>query len=239
MTMFSTAGVAANTINAVGQLVSLYVPAGGAARVNIDGTFSGTFSFQFNQGGANSAVNLLNMATGSATDQSATAAGSWLFCPTSGNGGVLTIQASAWTSGTAIVSIVDLIAAPQKINVCILPSAARTTAQTGPTIQMPAGYRGLIAYLNITAASGTGGLTAWLSMQDPVSGQFAGASANNLTPTTKATTGLAVGILYPAALTIGTGFTETAGIISGAFRVNVAVGDASSYTYSLSADLIP
>lgn len=128
-----------------------------------------------------------------------------------------------------------------------LVSAARTTAQTivGRTLIDPTFNNsdsrlaqsiipeasGLIAYLNITAASGTGGLSLVLEEQDPVSGTW-----NQLAATTGTTsTGLVTLKIKPAIAAIAASATKVASqdILPPIWRLRVAVGDSSNYTYSL------
>src|SRR5690242_8084380 len=53
----------------------------------------------------------------------------------------------------------------------LLQSAARTSNQVVPLPSWDGvGYHGILLYLNITVASGTGGLTLQLQYTDPVSG---------------------------------------------------------------------
>lgn len=94
-----------NTVNAVSQQVSMYVPDGQTATVSFDGSgFSMTVSFFLDQGSGPSAVSLTPTGGGGPVS-STTTAGAWNFSPAAGGGGILKIQVSAWTSGTAIIGI--------------------------------------------------------------------------------------------------------------------------------------
>ena len=118
----------------------------------------------------------------------------------------------------------------------LLASAARTT-QTSSTTQTNFNARGVLLVLNVTAASGTGGLTLKVFGIDPISGQVAPALLSASAAI------IAVGtpgyIVYPG----GAGGSNSINTTSSQplpriWVAQVNVGDASSYTYSLSASLI-
>lgn len=120
-------------------------------------------------------------------------------------------------------------------NIELLASAARTATITSPT-QVNTLYRGLIIYLNITAASGTGGLTPNLMAIDQESGATVAIGAIG---SAKTATGLFVYVVYPATgLAVVDGGALVYPLPSN-WAVKIAHGDSSSYTYSVSADLIP
>lgn len=230
----AASGATSNQIGAVGQLTSLFVPAGGCVRVNVSGSFVGTIAFFTNQGGADTAVNLTNLATGSQTDQTTTGTGSWLFTPVSGGDATLIIKASAWTSGTAIVSLVDLAQNTPNLDMVLFPSAARTTQQT-INLQNPV-WEGIVVYLNVTAASGTGGLEIVVWTVDPVTGNTS--DQINSTPTAVTATGGHVYVIRPGGVSGGGPTQTTAQVLPAKIQVMVHVGDASSYTYSVSCSLL-
>ena len=119
----------------------------------------------------------------------------------------------------------------------LLASAARTTTAVSAN-QTNFSGRVLIVTLNVTAASGTGGLSVEIRNIDPISG-----SPTAILKATAAIT--ATGIVSYA---VGPGVTGTQAATSSAggtvqssdlplgrtWSVAVSVGDASSYTYSLS-----
>lgn len=123
--------------------------------------------------------------------------------------------------------------------ITILPSAAHTTAQTSANFTN-ANARGILLFLDVTVASGTGGLTIKVQMVDPVTAKskvIAQASAAVI-----ATGSLIYGI-FPGAAGAGGGVTSgVTGLFSGplprTFNVLVSVGDSSSYTYSIGGSLI-
>lgn len=128
----------------------------------------------------------------------------------------------------------------QKVSVpgTALASAARTVSTISSDIDS-AGARGLIVYLNVTAASGTGGLTPRLVAKDPVSGVTSVSAAVSSAATA---TGLRVYHFAPGVGTLagmGIGWGAASVQISKTFQLQVLHGDASSYTYSLSYELLP
>jgi hypothetical protein len=119
----------------------------------------------------------------------------------------------------------------------LLPSAARTVLQV---VNGPANYnaRGLILFLNVTAASGTGGLVTTIFGLDPVSD---GELSLNAAPAARVATGLVAYVLYPGvAGSYGPPIIQATALpLPQVWGVRVSVGDASSYTYSLAYCLLP
>jgi hypothetical protein len=118
-----------------------------------------------------------------------------------------------------------------------LALAARTTATNSADLTN-GNHRGVLAFLNVTAASGTGGLTLSVKGKDPVSGSYAAL----VTATAAVTaTGLYV---YGAGAGWPNGASFEGVTLSRpvppprTFRVEIAVGDASSYTYSVGYALV-
>lgn len=117
----------------------------------------------------------------------------------------------------------------------LIPSAARTTAlsDVSPDENI-ANARGLLVWLVVTAASGTGGLTLSVKALPPNSGTggvVIGALAGPVI--TNISTSL---LIYPGAAAGAT--TVVNSTIPPRIAFSVAVGDASSYTYSVSAYLL-
>lgn len=113
----------------------------------------------------------------------------------------------------------------------VLPSAART-ATTSSADQINRNGRGVMVFLNITAASGTGGLTIKIQGKDPVSGNYisiytAGSAAT--------ATGTFPAVVYPG---VGTTISGASDPLPATWRVQVQHGDASNYTYSVGASVI-
>ncbi len=117
----------------------------------------------------------------------------------------------------------------------LLASAARTATTSSADVTNFNG-RGLQVLLNVTAASGTGGLTLTIQGKDPVSGNYYNLNAN---PTAITATGLTVYEVYPGVGAAGGGVTQrTSASLPRTFRVTVTHGDASSYTYSVGTSLL-
>lgn len=117
----------------------------------------------------------------------------------------------------------------------ILASAARTTTQNGADLRSY-NNKGIIVTLNVTVASGTGGLTIAIQSKDQINNVY---KTINATPTAVTATGTYTYLMYPGADATNTGHTQVSNSpLPYLFRVNVSVGDASSYTYSLYTDII-
>lgn len=118
-----------------------------------------------------------------------------------------------------------------------LISAARTLLTNSADITNY-NNRILQVYLNVTAtAAGTGGLTVVIQAKDPASGTY---KTINSAPTAVVATGITV-------YQIGAGATNNnaAGVVQMSsaavprtFRIQVQVGDATSYTYSVGYALL-
>lgn len=115
----------------------------------------------------------------------------------------------------------------------LLASAART-AQTDSADFYNPNWQGAIFLLNVTVASGTGGLTLRIATTDPVSGAV---FLLNTAPTAVIATGLTAYAIFPGIS--GGGLTQaTSGGLPDSYRIRVQVGDASSYTYSVAVRYI-
>jgi hypothetical protein len=117
---------------------------------------------------------------------------------------------------------------------------SRTTTQNSAEFQNP-DCSGLLLCMNVTGASGTGGLQPVLYSRDSTGGN---SFQMNASPTAVTTT------LYKAYLwhpTITVAYNTAAGVVIQAatvlvskyFLVSIVHGDASSYTYSVTGFLIP
>ena len=122
----------------------------------------------------------------------------------------------------------------------LLASAARITSTATGSLDW-SGYSAVIIYLNITVASGTGGIRPFLEYQDPVSNEWRacivpGSSAI----TTAVMTPYVYGLKVSSGLSVSINAGSVMGIpIGAAVRVNSTHADASSYTYSIGYELIP
>lgn len=119
--------------------------------------------------------------------------------------------------------------------VTLLASAART-ATTASAAQTNLSGSAATAILNVTVASGTGGLKLQFQEQDPVSGNWVSV---NTAPAAITATGT---FLYQIGAGVGAGSSPNSNAsqfctlaLSTPWRVQVTAGDSSSYTYSVSA----
>jgi len=122
------------------------------------------------------------------------------------------------------------------VEATLLSSSART-ATTQSADQVNYNGRGVQVILNVTAASGTGGLQVVVQGKDPVSGVYYNLYA---APTAVTANGIKVYEVAPGASTAGAGdvASRVAGQIPRTWRVNVIAGDSSSYTYSVGAVVV-
>lgn len=124
------------------------------------------------------------------------------------------------------------IAATSNIEVSLLASAAHTTTQQSADQSNLSG-NSVLVFLNITVASGTGGLTLRILGKDPVSGNY---YLLNAAPTAILATGQYGYLLGPGCVSSGGSIAQTtAGILPKTWAIEVVHGDASSYTYSVGA----
>lgn len=114
-----------------------------------------------------------------------------------------------------------------------LPSAARTTAPAAVVLTNLRRFLGVTVHLDVTAASGTGGLTLTISGYDAATDR----TYALLTAAAAVTaTGIKVYAVRPTQMTASGGVTQVALLpIPDQIKISVAVGDASSYTYSVTA----
>lgn len=116
-----------------------------------------------------------------------------------------------------------------------LASGARTTTTTSPTATN-FNARGIAIYLNITIASGTGGLTVGLFTTDPISGNavLIGQASSAVT-----TVSINKYMFYPSLTAAVTGNYQTFNAaIDRTVWAKVTHGDATSYTYSVGYSFI-
>jgi len=110
----------------------------------------------------------------------------------------------------------------------LLASAARTATTSSPTLRNR-WHRGVQLVLNVTAASGTGGLTLHIQQVDRDSGNTIDLAVDSATITATGTYGFQMAPTANAA---------TALYLPTDWCVKVVHGDGSSYTYSLGATLL-
>ena len=116
--------------------------------------------------------------------------------------------------------------------IAVFPAATRSATAVSPDFTN-ANFRGVMVFLNITAASGTGGLTLRVEAKDPVGGGY---FALHAAPAAVVATGLQVYALYPG-VSGGAVSQPTQIILPRTWRVRVVHGDATNYTYSVGASL--
>jgi hypothetical protein len=118
----------------------------------------------------------------------------------------------------------------------LLASAARTATATS-AVQHDATQQCIRAYLNVTVASGSGGLKLFFQGVDLVSGTAANLNGGGAAQTAA---GIYVYELMPNNSTAAGNVIETAGrALPCVWQVQVTVGDASSYTYSVGIEVFP
>lgn len=139
--------------------------------------------------------------------------------------------------GRSFQKVVELLQkAP--ISGTALASATRSATTITGDISNAKGCRGVIVYLNVTAASGTGGLTPRLFGVEPTTNTVATIASAATAATTVGTRiyhfGPGVGGVNGATIAWG-----GAGVmLGGRFQIQVLHGDASNYTYSVTYELI-
>lgn len=118
----------------------------------------------------------------------------------------------------------------------LLASAARTT-NTSTSVQSNIAHTGVILILDVTVASGTGGLIPQIRFHDPIT---AGTKIAWNIPMPVKATGTYIYMHYPGANYAQCGAAQyvVSAPLSQRWSVTVTVDDASSYTYSLSAYLM-
>jgi hypothetical protein len=121
-------------------------------------------------------------------------------------------------------------------NLVLLASAART-ATTASAAQTNSNARGFLLFLDVTTASGTGGLQIQPQVQDPISGNWVSYSGSSAAVTA---TGEYLYVLYPSTFSGLSSSVKTScsAPLPPTWRVQIIAGDSSSYTYSLAAALI-
>lgn len=108
----------------------------------------------------------------------------------------------------------------------LIASAARTAGIASSTLTNYNG-RGIKIVTDITAASGTGGLTIQLQIFDAVSGKFVTVLQSALTIAISTV----VLTLYPGIAAVAN--VSANDVLPRSYRINVTAGDGSSYTYSV------
>ena len=111
----------------------------------------------------------------------------------------------------------------------------RTATWTSPTYQSKT-EAGILVVLDVTSASGTGGLTLRINAQDSAGSVSV---PLNSAPTAVTATGTTSYALYPFGAISGALTQSTSGYLPREFSISVTHGDSSSYTYSVGYCLLP
>jgi hypothetical protein len=116
-----------------------------------------------------------------------------------------------------------------------LTSATRTA--TTATAKLPADrFLGIIVYLNVSAASGTGGLKVFVRGYDASGNAF----KINGGGTAKTATGQYAYVVYPGGGTSAGDIVDIQNApVPATFDIQVNAADSSNYTYTVSYELIP
>mgnify|MGYP006268594393 CR=1 FL=1 len=119
-----------------------------------------------------------------------------------------------------------------------LTSAARTATTQSADISA-IGYKGVIVMLNITVASGTGGLQVRVRYKDTVSSSYilVSASASSFTTVLTVNHQYGEGIGGNSNATLGNGGVGS-GYLTDTIRIEIFHADASSYTYNVNYVLV-
>ena len=115
----------------------------------------------------------------------------------------------------------------------LLASASRSVATTSSAIEVKPGQH-LTLFFSITVVSGTGGLTLQVQQQDPTTGTWYTVANDSAARTTVIAFEYQIG----AAAARGGGMSNVSALgyqlqLMGPVRINISVGDASAYTYSV------
>ena len=158
--------------------------------------------------------------------------------PVSGTVAVSNFPATQPVSGTVTVAAQTQPTSRYGAVTALVTSAARTSTNQSAGVSNTTGAIGVIVYMRITAASGTGGVRFEMQAQDPIGGSVWDNWPGGISNTTA--TGNYVLVVYPAALTVGSTMVKSAQamVLPNTWRLNVIHGDASSYTYAISYQLL-
>jgi hypothetical protein len=117
----------------------------------------------------------------------------------------------------------------------LLTSASRT-ANTNSPKQTNYNAKAVVIFLDVTTASGVGGLTPFLRLYDPVSGKTTAISTGSLITTT-GTFAFIIGLGATGAITTSVKAFVSA-IVSRQYDVQIYHNDNSAYTYSVGQCLV-
>lgn len=149
--------------------------------------------------------------------------------------GVIGLAAFVWVVVLLVAFLPPALAQRNQAALTLLASAARTST-TATTAETANQYTGVLLILDVSAASGTGGLTVTVRGYDPISDNTFNLLVDTLAITATGTYGfvVAIGASAPA-----DGIRGSASYtLPPKWDVSIAHGDGSSYTYSLAAVVI-
>ena len=112
-----------------------------------------------------------------------------------------------------------------------LPSAARTAAVTGPDIHQ-ANADGVRVILDVTVDPAAASITVSIQGKDPISGKY----YTLLGGAAVAAVGTNVYTIYPSITAVAN--VSAPNVLPSIFRINVAVADTDSMTYSINYELL-
>jgi hypothetical protein len=118
----------------------------------------------------------------------------------------------------------------------VLASATRTSITNSPK-QTNHNAKALVIYLDVTAASGTGGLTPFLRLYDPVTGKTVVINVLSSAITAIGTYAFVIGLGASGTVTNSVK-SFVSSIISRQYDIQIYHNDASSYTYSVGQCLV-
>lgn len=234
------------SINALGQTAAVPVAGSAGVSVWIEGTWSGTLQFQASYDGGTTWLRTMmypvnndkNISTvppsTSSTYTISASTGSWV---TDINGAALfQVTATAWTSGTANIWINP--SAPwqshRNYGLWLFNSGTRSTGTNTTAVMENRWSRGVVLFVNVTATTGSAGITSVVvNGVDPLTGN-AGAL---FTDSTAITSNGTVAIMFYPGIGSAT-HASGAAVLPNLWSVSVTIGAASTVTYSLSASLI-
>lgn len=140
---------------------------------------------------------------------------------------------SAQVGDGILALLARLVGAP--LRATLLASATRTATTSSVTLDL-SGFRSVLLFLNITAASGTGGLCIFVEYLDPASWTWNRLWNYPSTAARLTTAGLQIAAVGPGLGTQSGGVNQagfSSSPLASQLRITINHGDASNYTYSV------
>lgn len=120
---------------------------------------------------------------------------------------------------------------PAHINITVLPSAARTELVTGADLTNPDG-KGIIITIDVTLDPALASITFTVQGKDPLSGKY----YNILVSAAISAVSTTILRIYPGLVAVAN--LTVNDLLPTTWRVNVAVADTDSMTYSVGAEIM-